>query len=97
MKPANDGPAFPVTMSTEVIAALHKQGHDDVLKTMCGMTLRQWYAGQEKTCPPLSWVQSNFGNHIIAIESMKGVEFSRVMAKWRFQMADAMIEEEQKP
>lgn len=40
------GSAFPVTLSTEIWADLHKSGKHDVLKNMCGMSLRDWLAGQ---------------------------------------------------
>lgn len=61
-----------------------------------GMSLRDYFASTETTWPPTSWVQAKVGNHINSILELHGVELAECLAKWRFQMADAMLAEREK-
>jgi len=61
-----------------------------------GMSLRDYFAAHEKSCPPISWLQSKYGSHIDSITDLKGVDFAEALSKWRYQVADAMIAEREK-
>jgi hypothetical protein len=58
-----------------------------------GMDLRDFFASQEKTLPPDSWVQSVCGSCHNCFENLKGGDRANALAKWRYQVADAMIDE----
>jgi hypothetical protein len=80
----NGGPAFPIYP----IADSRRQPAE----SQFGMSLRDYFAAHEISTPPLTWWQSRVGSHIEKVEHLKGVELSEGLARWRFQVADAMLE-----
>jgi hypothetical protein len=61
-----------------------------------GITMRDYFAAHERSFPPLSWIQARIGSHINDWSELKGAELAEAMVAWRYQMADAMIEEREK-
>ena len=62
-------------------------------KPIKNVSLRQYFAAHETSLPPDSWIQATYGNNKVNLYCLHGVEFSNALAKWRYQVADAMIEE----
>ncbi len=75
----NDGgPAYP--QSATLIGQIPKD-HG-------GMSLRDWFAGQEQSYPPKAWLLSHYRREDI---EESGVLKHEALSKWRYEMADAMI------
>ena len=53
-----------------------------------GQSLRDWFASNERTYPPPAWLEYHFQTP--NIES-SGVMKHEALAKWRYEMADAML------
>jgi hypothetical protein len=87
------GPAFPKLIRLKSNAAMTPIYSAE--STNC-MTLRDYFASHEDSLPPDSWIQSTFGSHNPNIDSLQGVDYSHALSKWRYQMADAMLEERKK-
>ena len=84
----NDGgPAFPQTMGVMEAA---------MAKVKSGMTLEDFFASTERSTPPLSWWQARVGSQLGSYAELKGVELSEGLAAWRYQCAQAMLNERDK-
>lgn len=71
MKPIGERSAFPTTYGTK--------GH--------GITIRDWFASQERSEPTEEWLLNNYSIHSIAEDT----RVHEILAKWRYEMADAML------
>jgi hypothetical protein len=69
------GPAFPVPIK------------DDVC--FMGITVRDYFAANEKTYPPNDWILDHFSKP--SWFELTSDEVKQAMAAWRFEMADAML------
>lgn len=87
------GPAFPQLIRLKSNTTMTPDYHAE---SIGGMTLRDYFASREDSLPPDSWIQSTFGSHNPNIDSLQGVDYSHALSKWRYQMADAMLEERKK-
>jgi hypothetical protein len=58
--------------------------------------MRDGFAVNEKSYPPISWWQTRVGTHVESSVDLQGVEFAEGLAAWRYQCADAMLKERDK-
>ena len=63
----------------------HGEGHYFV---MPAMTMREAFAMNEKSNPPVSWlIANNYGDDL----EKSGCHKREALVKWRYEMADAMV------
>jgi hypothetical protein len=81
----NGGPAFP------------QHEHDPNCVLFCcyglqdSLSIRDWFAGKEKSYPPTSWIQSIYGSELNGWHDLKGIDLIDALCRWRYQCADAML------
>lgn len=66
------------------------------IKLLEGLTLSDYFAAAERSLPPLTWLQSRIGSHVMSFDDLRGVKLSESLAAWRYQCADAMLAERAK-